>query len=71
VHSHHQPRVDPASSLLPAGLFANSMGALLPYVICWLGLDPAVIVGPLMTTLVDTLGLGLYLSCATLFLALF
>jgi len=47
------------------------MGALLPYVICWLGLDPAVIVGPLMTTLVDTLGLGLYLSCATLFLALF
>jgi len=50
------------------GLFANSMGALLPYAIAWAGLDPAVIVGPLMTTLVDTLGLGLYLSCATILL---
>jgi cation transporter-like permease len=50
------------------GLFANSMGALLPYAVAWAGLDPAVIVGPLMTTLVDTLGLGLYLTCATILL---
>ncbi len=40
-------------------------GALLPYLVSWGGLDPAVIVGPLMTTLVDTIGLAIYLSCAT------
>mmetsp|Transcript_3166 Transcript_3166/g.9645 ORF Transcript_3166/g.9645 Transcript_3166/m.9645 type:complete len:273 (-) Transcript_3166:314-1132(-) len=50
------------------GVFANSMGALLPFAVSWSGLDPAVIVGPLMTTLVDTLGLVLYLSCATFYL---
>ena len=32
--------------------------------------DPAVIVGPLMTTSVDTLGLGTYLTIATFYLGL-
>lgn len=54
-----------ALTLPMLGLFANGMGALLPYLVSWGGLDPAVIVGPLMTTLVDTIGLAIYLSCAT------
>ncbi|KAL1495498.1 hypothetical protein AB1Y20_016863 [Prymnesium parvum] len=52
------------------GLLANTVGATLPFAITWLGQDPAVIVGPLMTTSVDTLGLATYLSIATLWLGL-
>ena len=52
------------------GLLANTVGASLPFVITWLGKDPAVIVGPLMTTSVDTLGLATYLSIATVYLGL-
>lgn len=54
---------------MPAlGLLANALGAALPFVVTRMGQDPAVIVGPLMTTLVDTLGLAIYLGIATVYL---
>lgn len=52
------------------GLLANTLGSTLPFLITYLGRDPAVIVGPLMTTSVDSLGLLLYLFIATRMLAL-
>jgi len=51
------------------GFIANCLGSALPFLITYLGKDPAVIVGPLMTTSVDSLGLMLYLLIATLYLA--
>ncbi len=53
-----------ALSLPALGFFANTCGAALPYVAVRLGLDPAVVVGPMMTTLVDTVGVLIYLSIA-------
>jgi Mg/Co/Ni transporter MgtE len=50
------------------GLIANLLGSSLPFIITALGKDPAVIVGPLMTTSVDSLGLMMYLGIATLYL---
>ena len=52
------------------GLLANSLGSALPFAVTAAGRDPAVIVGPLMTTSVDSLGLMLYLLIATVFFAL-
>ena len=52
------------------GLLANTVGSMLPFVISWLGKEPAVICGPLMTTSVDSLGLVTYLLIATLYLGL-
>ena len=57
-------------SLPCLGLLANTLGASLPFVITYLGRDPAVIVGPLMTTSVDSLGLMSYLLIATTFLSM-
>ena len=53
------------------GLLANTLGSALPFAITYLGRDPAVIVGPLMTTSVDSLGLMLYLLIAATFLHLY
>ena len=53
------------------GFGANALGASLPFLISWLGFDPAVIVGPLMTTTVDSCGLMTYLGIATAFFAIF
>ena len=47
------------------GLLANTLGAALPFLVTYFGRDPAVIVGPLMTTSVDSLGLMVYLFIAT------
>lgn len=47
------------------GTIANTIGAALPFVVTWCGADPAVIVGPLMTTSVDSLGLMTYMFIAT------
>ena len=54
-----------AVSLPLLGFFANTCGAALPFLAIRMGLDPAVVVGPLMTTLVDTVGLVIYLSVAS------
>jgi len=51
------------------GTFANALGATLPFVVTYFGHDPAVIVGPLMTTSVDSIGLMLYLVIAQVYLS--
>ena len=57
-----------AITMVALGVLANTIGSALPFVITWVGQDPAIIVGPLMTTSVDTLGLLTYLAIATLYL---
>lgn len=47
---------------------ANLLGALLPFISQKFGFDPAVISGPLLTTITDVLGLTIYLSVAETFL---
>ena len=50
------------------GGFANTLGATLPFLATWIGMDPAIICGPLTTTSVDTCGLMTYLTIATTYL---
>jgi magnesium transporter len=45
-------------------LWANVVGALLPLLAARLKIDPTVISGPLMSTLVDATGLFIYLAMA-------
>ena len=45
-------------------IWAGSVGALLPLVAAKVGVDPAVVSGPLMSTLVDATGLVIYFSIA-------
>jgi Mg/Co/Ni transporter MgtE len=59
-----------AMTMPTIGLFANALGAALPFAITWAGKDPAVICGPMLTTSVDTLGLASYLTIATIYLGL-
>jgi magnesium transporter len=47
-------------------ILANIIGALLPIILTKLRLDPAVISSPLITTIMDSLGLVIYFSIANL-----
>jgi magnesium transporter len=49
--------------------WANTVGAVIPLAAQRLGIDPTVISGPLITTLVDASGLFIYLSIAQLMIA--
>ncbi len=51
-------------------LWAVAMGSLLPLCAARLGIDPAVVSGPMMSTLVDATGLLIYFSIARLVLGL-
>jgi magnesium transporter len=51
-------------------LWANNMGSLLPLLAVRLGIDPAIVSGPMMSTLVDATGLFIYFSVARLVLRL-
>lgn len=51
-------------------LWANALGAILPLIASRLGIDPTVVSGPAMSTLVDATGLFIYLSIARLLLGL-
>ncbi|MBC8448657.1 MAG: magnesium transporter [Chloroflexi bacterium] len=53
-----------SSGLLAIVLWANAVGALLPLIAARLKIDPTVISGPLMSTLVDATGLFIYLAIA-------
>jgi len=53
-----------SSGLLTIVLWANVVGALLPLLASRLRIDPTVISGPLMSTLVDATGLFIYLAMA-------
>jgi len=54
-----------ASSILGIVIWADCVGALLPIVASRLKIDPALISGPLMSTLVDATGLLIYFTIAS------
>ncbi|MGQ9491526.1 MAG: magnesium transporter [Anaerolineae bacterium] len=53
-----------ATSLLLVVVWATTIGSLLPLIATRLRIDPALVSGPLMSTLVDATGLLIYLSVA-------
>lgn len=57
-----------AISLLAIVLFGNFTGAMLPFLLTRLGLDPAVSSAPFVATIVDVSGIIIYFSIAILFL---
>lgn len=59
-----------AVSILALVLWATGVGSLLPLVASRLGIDPALVSGPLMSTLVDATGLFIYFTIARLILRL-
>ena len=59
-----------AVSILGIVLWATGIGSLLPLLAVRLGIDPTVVSGPVMSTLVDATGLFIYFSIAGLILGL-
>eukprot|EP00316_Scyphosphaera_apsteinii_P010086 CAMPEP_0119305418 /NCGR_PEP_ID=MMETSP1333-20130426/6435_1 /TAXON_ID=418940 /ORGANISM="Scyphosphaera apsteinii, Strain RCC1455" /LENGTH=247 /DNA_ID=CAMNT_0007308505 /DNA_START=22 /DNA_END=765 /DNA_ORIENTATION=+ len=57
-----------ATTLPILSTFATLLGSALPFIVTYFGHDPAVVVGPLMTTTTDTIGLAIYLTIATLYI---
>ncbi len=58
-----------ASSLLFIVLFGNVIGAMLPFILSKVGLDPAVSSAPFVATLVDVSGIIIYFSIAVFLLS--
>jgi magnesium transporter len=52
-------------TMLCVSLVATTNGALIPFLLTWLGIDPASAMGPFVTTLNDILGLAIYFLIAT------
>jgi magnesium transporter len=59
-----------AASILCMVLWATGIGALLPLIASRLGIDPSVVSGPVMSTLVDATGLFIYFRIAGMILGL-
>jgi len=59
-----------AASILGIVLWATGIGALLPLIAVRLKVDPTVVSGPVMSTLVDATGLFIYFTIARLILGL-
>jgi magnesium transporter len=59
-----------ALSILAIVVWANGLGALLPLAATRVGIDPTVVSGPVMSTLVDATGLFIYFSIARVLLGL-
>jgi magnesium transporter len=57
-----------AASILGIILWANGLGALLPILAARLRIDPALVSGPVMTTILDATGLLIYFSLAQMIL---
>jgi magnesium transporter len=57
-------------SLFTLVVWANSMGSVLPPIAARLKVDPAIISGPVMSTLVDATGLFIYFSLARIIIGL-
>lgn len=57
-------------SILVIVIWANAMGAVLPLLVARLKMDPTVVSGPVMSTLVDATGLFIYFSIAGLILGI-
>ena len=58
-----------AVSIATIVLWANALGSLLPIIAYRLKIDPTVVSGPAMSTLVDATGLFIYFTVAGLILA--
>lgn len=56
-------------SLLTIVLFGNFVGAMLPFILSRMGLDPAVSSAPFVATIVDVSGIIIYFSIALFFLS--
>ncbi len=52
-------------TMLSVSLVATTNGALIPFLLTWLGVDPASAMGPFVTTLNDIVGLAIYFLIAT------
>jgi magnesium transporter len=50
-------------------LLAGIVGGTLPFIIKRLGGDPALMTGPVLTTITDITGVSIYLGLSTMFLA--
>ena len=59
-----------AVAILAIVLWATSVGSLLPMLVARFKVDPTVVSGPAMSTLVDATGLFIYFSIATIILGL-
>jgi magnesium transporter len=59
-----------AVSIVVLVLWATGVGSLLPLVAAKFGIDPALVSGPLMSTMVDATGLLIYFSIAKILLGL-
>jgi magnesium transporter len=59
-----------AASILGIVLWAAGVGSLLPLLAARLGIDPTVVSGPVMSTLVDATGLLIYFTVARIILSL-
>ena len=57
-------------SIFTIVVWANGVGSILPIVLTRLGIDPAIVSGPFMSTLVDATGLFIYFTIAGLVLSL-
>ncbi len=57
-----------ALTILTIVVWANALGAVLPLLAARLRIDPAIVSGPVMTTLVDATGLFIYFTIAKLIL---
>ena len=57
-------------SIMALVLWATSVGSILPLAASRLGIDPALVSGPLMSTLVDATGLFIYFTIAGIMLGL-
>ena len=62
------PAIAIGSSLVFVVLFSSLVGALAPLLIDRIGLDPTVMAGPLMATVIDVAGLTIYFQIARLIL---
>lgn len=59
-----------SATILTIVIWANALGALLPLLAAWLKIDPTVVSGPVMSTLVDATGLFIYFTIAGVILGL-
>ena len=52
-------------TMVAVSLVATTNGALIPFLLTWIGVDPASAMGPFVTTLNDIVGLAIYFLIAT------
>jgi magnesium transporter len=69
-HTGQAVAITVAVAIFAIVVWANGLGSVLPILVQKIGLDPTVVSGPAMSTLVDTTGLIIYFAIAGLMLAL-